>query len=146
MRKLKKVQTDFRRCNADAATEWQCANSNVNGNGVGNSSFALITRSAPRGVTIGNFGKRSEFLNYYAGKTDENLPASTRLSAPIKRVLCPSVDAIKRADGRPRQILLCVTAFVSSSAITGQAREICPPTITASGLKPFSRFEIPRPR
>jgi len=52
MRKLKKVQTDFRRGNADAARERQIANPNVNGNGFGNSLFAPITRTAPRGFLL----------------------------------------------------------------------------------------------
>src|SRR5262252_2939135 len=75
-----------------------------------------------------------------------NFPASTKLIAPIKRGSSPSVEAITRADMRPRQILFSLTALVNSSAMSGQAREISPPTITASGLRPLSRFEIPRPR
>jgi len=48
----KRVQTGFHRRNTDTATEWQIANSNVNGNGLGNSLFAPITRSAQSGFLL----------------------------------------------------------------------------------------------
>jgi hypothetical protein len=64
MRKLKKVQTDFRRRNADAATEGQFANSNVNGNGSGNSFNRADIPSAPVALTIANFGKAIRIPEY----------------------------------------------------------------------------------
>ena len=81
-----------------------------------------------------------------AGTTEANLRARTRLSAPIRRVSSPRVEAKTGANGNPLQIVLAASALRSSPAINGQARAITPARITASGLNPFVRFAIPNPR
>ena len=47
----------------------------------------------------------------YAGTTDANLPASTKLRAPIKRVSEPRVEANATDDGKPLQMLFCAIAL-----------------------------------
>src|ERR1041384_597792 len=101
------------------------------------------------------FGELSEILNYprssaakkfQAGTTEANFRASTRLSAPIRRVSSPSVDANTGVEGRPLQIVFSASVLLSSSDMSGQTRAMSPAGITAPGLNPFVRFEIPRPR
>src|SRR6266404_9895044 len=83
---------------------------------------------------------------FQAAKADAaNLLARTRLRAPIKVGSLPSVEGRIRAEGRPRRTL-CSMVRVRASSTNGQARAISPPTTTASGLKPTTRFEIPIPR
>ena len=47
---------------------------------------------------------------------------------------------------KPRQMLFSSTASFNSLPMIGHARAIRPPTMTASGLRPFMRFDIPTPR
>src|ERR1044072_1670424 len=106
-------------------------------------------------MDIDIFGELSEILNYpgssaakktQAGTTEANFRARTRLSAPIKRVSSPSVEAKTGVEGRPRQIVFSASVLRSSSDMSGQTRAMSPARITASGLNPFVRFEIPKPR
>src|SRR5690349_6270437 len=73
----------------------------------------------------------------YAGTTEANFRASTRLNAPINRVSSPSVDANTGAEGKSLQIVLAERVFRSSSAIRGHARAMSPARFTASGLSPL---------
>ena len=60
-------------------------------------------------------------------ETEANLLAKTRLKAPIRVGSGPSVDAIIRVEGKPRQIVAS-TVVLMSSAITGhdaRTRTIC---------------------
>jgi hypothetical protein len=87
-----------------------------------------------------SFGQKTKigFVLYAAGQvteTDANLLANTRLSAPLNVGCGPSVEAMMGVAGRLRQIVP-FTAFLISSEISGQARTIGPPTITASGARP----------
>src|SRR6185436_20624868 len=86
-----------------------------------------------------------EFRKVYVTETDANLLAKTRLNAPIKVGSGPSVEAMIRVEGRPRQIVVS-TLLRMSVSITGQARTIGPPTITACGARPRMRFAMPMPR
>jgi hypothetical protein len=51
-------------------------------------------------------------------ETEANLLASTRLKAPINVGSGPSVDAMMRVEGKPRQ-MVASTLVLMSSAITG---------------------------
>src|SRR5439155_10431074 len=82
---------------------------------------------------------------HQAATAPANLLASTRLNAPIKVGSPFNVERRIRADGNPRRTLRSIFS-VRAPSINDQARVIAPPTITASGLKPTIRFEIPMPR
>src|SRR6266705_258411 len=80
-----------------------------------------------------------------AATAPANFLASTRLKAPINVGSPFNVERRMRADGKPRRTLRSIFS-VRAFSINDQARVIAPPTITASGLKPTIRFEIPVPR
>src|SRR5438045_2688395 len=80
-----------------------------------------------------------------AAAAPENLLVKTRLNAPIKVGSPFNVEGRIRAEGNPRRTLRSIFS-VRSFSINGQARVIAPPTITASGLKPTTRLDIPIPR
>src|SRR2546430_3977529 len=107
----------------------------------------MIFSVNPQNFVAPDLGNPLEELNRsQAAKAEAaNLLAKTRLSAPIRVGLVPSVEGRIRADGNPRRTLCSMVCF-SAASTNDQARTISPPTTTASGLKPTTRFEIPTPR
>ena len=78
--------------------------------------------------------------------TEANLLARIKLIAPMSGGCSPRLDTSMRGEGSPRQRLLSAAAFFNSFEMSGHARDIRPPTMTASGLSPFMRLLMPTPR
>src|ERR1051326_7789762 len=72
----------------------------------------------------------NKIRRFYVTDTDANLLARTRLRAPMRVGSGPSVDAMIRVVGSPRQMVASTVVRISAE-MTGHARTIGPPTITA---------------
>ena len=86
-------------------------------------------------IAVGVIPRYARSAQTQATAAEANLLANTKLSAPIKVGWLPRVDTMIGVEGKPRQTLESTEALISA-AITGQARTIGPPTITASGASP----------